>query len=113
MSLLVTSKARMKCDHGNGVVSLHHSQSFVTIEGTPILLRNDVVGRPVNGCSVPPQAVPCTVVLSQSGGWSRWITVNGIAVCLVETRGLTSGGAGTTNYTVRDPGQTLVEETKP
>jgi hypothetical protein len=102
----VTVDAVVKCDH-DGRVGNVASQGWLTIEGVPVLVEDDPVGRTVSGCpNVGPTIKPCAKTLRVATGYSDWIRVDGRRVVLSTLSGLTDGTPpGVVRYTVRDPGQ--------
>ncbi len=108
----LTEDALLLCDHG-GQVKLAARQSWVTIHGRRVLVATDPEDRSISGCpnrNVFLALVPCTTTLRVTRGYSSFVRIDGHAVCLDTVTGLTSGTPpGTVKYTVKNPGQTLVE----
>jgi hypothetical protein len=102
--LLLTDRARLDCGH-DGTVGIHASQSWVTIQGAPILVAGDPVAKTIAGCKNAATA-PCTVSVAVTRGYSRLISVDGRPVCLDTVHGPTSGGPP--GFRVARPGQALV-----
>ena len=109
---LLTVDALVVCAHELGKVGLVASQSWVTVEGRPVLVRSDPEGRPIAGCpNLGPTIKPCTLTLAVQQGYSTLVTIDGRPVCLDSLAGLTDGTPpGTMKYKVNAPGQTLVTE---
>jgi hypothetical protein len=109
---LLTVDALMVCAHELGRVGLVASQSWVTVEGRPLLVRADPEGRPIAACpNIGPTIKPCTTTLAVQTGYSTLLRVDGRAVCLDTVTGLTDGTPpGIVKYKVNAPGQTLVTE---
>ena len=107
----VTVDALMQCAH-LGRIGLTASQSWVTIEGRPVLVQADPEGRPIAGCpNIGPTIKPCTTTLKVQAGYSTWIRVDGKPVVLDIVTGLTDGTPpGVVKYHVTAPGQSLVSE---
>ena len=107
----VTVDALLQCAH-LGKVGLIHSQSWVTIEGRPVLVQADPEGRPITGCpNIGPTIKPCTTTLKVQAGYSDWIRVDGKPVVLDIVTGLTDGTPpGVVKYRDTTPGQTFVSE---
>lgn len=107
---LLTRRAVVKCGH-DGVVSNRASQSFVTVDGEPVLVAPDPQGRAVVACPNYGLSVkPCTSTLVVTQGYSTLVQIAGSAVCLDTVTGPTDGvDAQVVRYTVRRPGQQLVE----
>jgi hypothetical protein len=108
----LTEDARLACDHG-GKVSNQPSQHLVTINGRKVLVATDPQGRPISACpNLNPTAgiKPCTNTLPVIEGYSAFVTIDGHRVCLDTVTGLTDGTPpGTVTYTVKSPGQTLLD----
>jgi hypothetical protein len=109
---ILTTGADLRCEHINGTVKIAASQSLVTINGQPVLVEPDPVGRPISGCpNVGATIKPCTSTLAVREGYSDLLTINGRRVCLDTVTGLTDGTPpGTVPYKVKNPGQGFVEE---
>jgi hypothetical protein len=107
----VTVDALMVCAH-LGKVGLSASQSWLTVEGRPVLVRADPEGRPITACpNVGPTIKPCTNTLRVQSGYSSWVRVGGRPVVLDTVTGLTDGTPpGVVEYRVSAPGQALVSE---
>jgi hypothetical protein len=108
---LLTDKARLACLHG-GRVRVAASQHWVRIEGHPVQVEGDPVGKSILGCpNVGLMIKPCMVTLHVARGYSNLLQVDGRRVCLDPVQGLTDGTPpGTVRYVVRNPGQHLVSE---
>ncbi|PTL84225.1 hypothetical protein [Vitiosangium sp. GDMCC 1.1324] len=109
--LWVTLDALMQCAH-LGKVGLIASQSWVTIDGRPVLVQADPEGRPISGCpNIGPTIKPCTTTLKVQAGYSTWIRVDGKPVVLDLVTGLTDGTPpGVVKYKDTTPGQSFVSE---
>ncbi|MCA9541121.1 MAG: hypothetical protein KC620_19610 [Myxococcales bacterium] len=104
----VTLNAVVRCPH-QARVELTAQQSFVRIEGEPVLTAPDPEGRPVDDCPNVTQAKPCKTTLVIEEGYSPWIRIDGRAVMTDAAWGYTDGTPpGACKYTVRDPGQQRV-----
>lgn len=106
----LSKKAVIKCGH-DGIVSVVASQQLVTVAGEPVLVQPDPQGRGIVACpNIGLSVKPCTSTLAVRTGYSGFVTVRGHAVCLDTVTGPTDGvDAQIVMYTVRRPGQTLVE----
>ena len=111
MKLLIRSGV-LRCGH-DGVVANVAAQSWVTVARTPVLIRNDPEGRSISMCpNVGINIKPCTSTLVVHTGYSTFIRIDGSPVCLDTVVGYTDGTPpGAVQYTVRSPGQQLVEAT--
>jgi len=111
MKLLV-KRGVLNCDHQTGLIKQQASQRFVRIEGSPVLIKNDPVGRSIAGCpNVAATNKPCLKTVTVKAGYSSWIRIRGRPVCLDTVTGLTDGTPpGTVKYSVRDPGQHFVSD---
>ncbi|QSQ23057.1 hypothetical protein JY651_49585 [Pyxidicoccus parkwayensis] len=109
---VLTVDALAVCAHELGRIKLTNSQSFVTVEGRPVLVRADPEGRPISGCpNIGPTIKPCTRTLAVQKGYSTLVTIDGKPVCLDSLSGLTDGTPpGVVKYKVNAPGQSLVTE---
>ena len=109
---ILTNIARLTCKHMTGEVGLMRFQDFVTIQGNPVLRRNDPELSPISGCpNAGPTIKPCTLTLPAYQGYSNLVFIEGIPVCLDTITGQTDGTPpGTVDYIVRNPGQTFVSE---
>ena len=109
MNLLV-DQGVVKCAH-DGSVQNRASQRFVTIQGMPVLIADDPVGRHIVACpNAGLNLKPCTTTHRVLSGYSTFVTVSGHAVCLETLEGVTDGVDAQPQvlYTVRRPGQTFV-----
>lgn len=106
----LTERAVIACDHEGRVVNVP-SQRWVTVSGSPVLVDDDPQHRTVVGCpNYGPTIKPCTATLRVLAGYSKWLRIGGCRVTLSHLDGLTDGTVpGTVHYTVRRPGQHLVE----
>lgn len=107
----LTVDGTLVCAHEAGSVELVATQQLVTINGRAVLVEPDPEGRPIAHCPwVQPGFMPCVLTLKATGYSSR-IRIDGRCVGLDTVVGVTNGTpAGTFQYTVRRPGQTLVSE---
>jgi hypothetical protein len=107
----VTVDALLQCAH-LGKVGLTARQSWVTVDGRPVLVQADPEGRPITGCpNIGPTIKPCTTTLKVQAGYSPFIRVDGRPVVLDSVTGLTDGTPpGVVKYSDTTPGQTLVSE---
>lgn len=99
----------LRCGH-DGVVANVPSQTWVRVTGSPVLVEPDPQGRSLSMCpNIGVNIKPCTTTLVVRRGYSRFVRVGGHAVCLDTVVGYTDGTPpGLVEYTVRDPGQSLV-----
>jgi hypothetical protein len=108
----LTQDALLLCDHG-GQVKIAARQSWVRIDDRRVLVATDPEGCTIAGCPNTNPFLglkPCTGTLRVTHGYSTFIRIDGHAVCLDAVTGLTDGTPpGTVKYTVKNPGQTLVE----
>lgn len=109
---VLTEDALLLCDHGGQVHPDVH-QSWVTIEGRRVLVEADPERRSISRCPNTNPFLglkPCTTTLRVTRGYSAFIRIDGRPVCLDAVTGLTDGTPqGSIKYTVKNPGQTLVE----
>ncbi|MBW3577851.1 MAG: hypothetical protein KY462_08960 [Actinobacteria bacterium] len=108
----MTDAAVVVCDHQLGVVRNRPSQRWVTVEGRPLLVATDPEDRTIVGCpNLNPLTgqKPCMTTLRVQTGYSALVRIDGHPVCLDTVKGLTDGAPpGTFHYSVRTPGQTLL-----
>lgn len=106
----LTQTAVLVCDHVVGVVAMIPSQHFVRIDGKPVLVAADPVGKAIVGCpNVGPTIKPCTATLAVKKGYSEFVSVGGCKMCLDPITGLTDGTPpGFVNYKVIETGQNFV-----
>ena len=106
---VLRSDAIVVCTHELGRVKLAPSQQWCTIDGKPIQVQHNPVGRPIIGC---PNATistrPCLKTLRATDGYSNFVRIDGKAICLSTITGRTDGTGEVYAYKVNDPGQTIV-----
>ncbi len=109
--LLLTDQATLICAHGTRVEN-KPSQSWVTIEGRPVLIEPDPVGRSISNCPNKGGAglIPCTATVNVRTGYSTLVRIGSHAACLETVVGATNGGVAPFEYRVIAPGQSLVTE---
>ena len=109
---LLSEDARLICAHQLGGVGLAPLQDFVRVAGRRLLVEHDPEARPISGCpNVGATIKPCTATLKATIGYSELIRIAGRRACLDTVTGLTDGTPpGMVKYTVRLPGQDLLEE---
>jgi hypothetical protein len=109
---VLTEDARLLCNHG-GRVTLGARQSWVTIGDRRVLVATDPEGCSIKSCpnTNPPLGIkPCSTTLAVTEGYSAFMRIDGHPVCLDTVTGSTNGTPqGGVTYTVKDPGQALVE----
>jgi hypothetical protein len=112
MMQLLTEDAILNCDHELGIVGILATQSWVTIAHRRVLVATDPEQRPIVGCPMyGPTVKPCSNTLKVRSGYSDLLRIDGQRVCLDTVTGLTDGTPpGMVNYSVRNPGQSLVRE---
>lgn len=106
----MTLRGALKCRHETGgTVQQTAKHRFVRINGSPVLVKNDTLGRPVKGCVVTPPLKPCLVTIAETAGRSQLLFINGDPVLLTSVDGLTSGDPpGTVHYRAASAGHSLV-----
>ncbi len=107
----LTEDAKLVCKHG-GRVNIVATQTFVTIKGRKVLVARDPEGKSIDDCpNYGPTVRPCTTTLAVQTGYSEWLRIAGLRVCLDSVTGLTDGTVpGTVKYKVLDSGQPFVQE---
>lgn len=110
---ILTEDAVLLCDHRLGRVAITPSQKLVKVAGRRALVSPDPAGKAIGGCpNMGPTIKPCTNTLAVTAGYSAFVRIDGLPVCLDTVRGLTDGTPpGTVNYSVQIPGQTFVNAT--
>jgi hypothetical protein len=108
----LTEDAILLCAHITGKVNIAPSQTLVRIDGRRVLVATDPEAKSIAGCSnAAPPSKPCLTTLRVEAGYSDLLTIEGRRVCLDTVTGKTDGTPpGTVYYSVRDPGQALVDE---
>lgn len=106
----LTENALLTCAHQLGRVGNLASQRFVAIQGQPILVAPDPVGKPIVGCpNIGPTIKPCTLTLPATKGYSELVRIGGRPLCLDTVEGLTDGTPpGSVRYRVQQAGQVLI-----
>ncbi|MCW8928902.1 MAG: hypothetical protein OQL19_01535 [Gammaproteobacteria bacterium] len=110
---IITQTAVLQCDHLTGIVGIIATQNLVTINNIPILVKGDLISRPIAGCPIPASggSKPCLTTINEKKGHSQLLFIKGKAICLESLTGLTDGvPPGTINYTVNSSGQNLLVE---
>lgn len=112
MMRILTDRAVLVCAHELGIVGITATQSWVTIDGRPVLVEDNPENRPIVGCpNVGPTIKPCLTTLVVKVGYSNLLRIGGHRICLDTVTGLTDGTPpGTVQYKVRSPGQEWVDE---
>jgi hypothetical protein len=109
--LVLTKDAYFLCEHG-GRADPEAQQSFVRIDGVPVLVHGDPVGRTIHNCPHfdPPAGIkPCVTTLEVDKGYSAMMRISGRPICLSAVEGLTDGTPpGVVRYTVHRSGQNWV-----
>lgn len=108
----VTVDAEVRCEHPGGTVRVNSSQDLVRVEGRPVVVGEDPVGRPISGCpNLSPSTKPCTATLRVLEGRSTFVRIDGRPVVRADLVGLTDGTPALgVRYRVARPGQVLVAE---
>lgn len=107
---VLTKAAVLKCAH-SGVVNNKNSQDWVRIDGDPLLVEGDPLGRSISLCPMATITTPpCTLTISvDDASYSRFLRINGRRICLDATRGRTNWSqSGTTTYSVTTVAQQFV-----
>ncbi|SNX70142.1 hypothetical protein SAMN05878503_10551 [Cereibacter ovatus] len=91
MPNVLTEAAHLSCAHG-GRVGLAASQDLVRIGRVPVLVRPDLLGRPIAACPhATPSTPPClqTVVVDDAASYSGFVTIDGRPVAKATAQGRT------------------------
>lgn len=110
--LWLTEGADVRCTHQLGRAPQRGSQDWVRIDGVPVLVVPDPIGRPISGCpNIGVSLKPCTTTLAIMGGQSVFVRIEGQPIVRADLRGLTDGTPpGEVEYRPVDADQTLVGE---
>ena len=109
--MILTAKANIRCNH-LAPVKLDPAQTFVTIDGSPVLVKPDPEGRPVIACPFIGLGIkPCTRSLAVMVGYSDYIKIGEAAVCLDTLKGMTDSVPPVAFYSVHggEPGQSWID----
>lgn len=87
---VLTTASRLTCLH-QGLVLLTSGQHLLTVDGNPVILRTDLLGATVAGCTNPSPGTPCLKVTSILTGATASLSVGGVAVMTEAAFGLTDG----------------------
>lgn len=106
---ILTTRGILRCIHAGLARSDQHAQSFVSIEGDPVLVGGDPTARTFGsaGIACPIPTLPCVQTLAPMAGHSSFVRIGGTPVCLSTITGLNQPSGG--GYSVHHPGQSLVE----
>lgn len=110
--LWLTDAADVRCAHKVGRSPQQASQTWVAVNGRPVLVAPDPVGRPIQGCpNIGVGIKPCTSTLAIRSGQSTFVRVDGRPVVRADLSGYTDGTPpGQVTYDVLDAAQELVGE---
>lgn len=110
---LLVARAALHCPH-HGRVSPAPSNPWICIDGSPVLVRQDVEGVAIDGCpnTIPPNTVKCSktiAVLNRSE--SHWLYIAGRPIALSSVVGSTVCQPPlSAQFSVTSPGQAFVRE---
>lgn len=108
----ITEDAKVVCKHETGRITNAPSQDWFTVATRRVLVEPDPVGRTIKGCPMLTPMKPCVTTLPVILGYSNFIRVGEMRVCLDTITGLTDGTPpGLVRYKVNDAGQPFVEGT--
>jgi hypothetical protein len=113
MPKVLTTQARVTCNHQGTVQVSSAGQSILKVDGVSVLVDGDLVGEPVTGCTnqptpATPSLKPCTTTSSMLVGASTKLKAGNKAVLLDSANGVTDStppGA----WSVQSAGQTKLE----
>ena len=111
MPLIAVEGASVRCSHRLGRAKPRSSRPFLRINGRAVLVREDLPANAISWCPNYGVALkPCQTTLPLVSGFSRFVFADGRPVAFVNAVGPTDGvPPGVTIYSIRDPGQELVE----
>lgn len=101
MPAVLTEAAVLRCDH-QGTVLVTAGLRSVTVDGSPVLLEDDLRLARIVGC---PLSTPCVRIAAVAAGVGTTLTIDGRPVLLATAQGTTNAGS----WRVADPGQTKLE----
>ncbi|WP_105969040.1 hypothetical protein [Streptomyces geranii] len=101
MPAVLTEAATLRCQH-QGTVLARAGLRALTVDGSPVLLADDLRLAQIVGC---PLSTPCVRIVAVAAGVGTTLTVAGRPVLLVSAQGTTNAGS----WRVSDPGQTKLE----
>lgn len=107
----LTRKATLKCAHG-GLVINENSQDWVRIDGDPLLVEGDLLGRSIRACPMMMLTTPpCTATVAVDDvSYSAFIAIDKRRICLDRASGRTNWSQlGATPFSVTDVAQRYVE----
>jgi hypothetical protein len=104
MPKVLTTAAQIKCSHQGTVTIPSAGQSVLEVEGNPVLVLGDLVGKSI---ACPFAQKPCTTTTSMILGAATTMEAGGKAVLLETAMGATDSGT----WSVQDAGQSSVEAT--
>jgi hypothetical protein len=109
---LLTEDAVLRCDHHAGVVKVHVTQDFVTVNGRRVLVEPNPEACRIDGCTNLGLGIkPCQLTFKVREGYSDFLRIGKTPICLDTVQGLTDGTPpGVVHYTVDDPGQQWVDQ---
>lgn len=114
MTFIALETARCRCTHG-GTMRMEHSQDWVTIDGTPVLVKGDLDHRPVIGCGAgaePVGVVRCRTIatVDDRPSHSAFVTIDGKGVVLSTANGATDySSVNLSPWSMASPGQEWIE----
>jgi len=107
--LVLCTRAKLKCSHVGGRADASaHQQSWVRIQGAPILVEQDTASRSISGCPLVSPTKPCGSTMTATSGHSSFVRIGGARLQLEPTLGI-SDSVPPGVYSVADCGQTFVE----
>lgn len=111
MLKVLTEQAELRCAHG-GRVGLEASQDLVRIAGVPVLVRPDLLNRPIRACPhATPANPPCfrTVSVDEAASYSAFVFIGGQPMAKLSATGKTDWcKLGVVPFSVGAAGQDFV-----
>jgi hypothetical protein len=113
MTQILTTGSKLACPHG-GSVQPGAGRPQLTVGGSPVLAKADVLGSPISGCATvtDPQTgtKQCLTVTSVLAGEALHLSAGGMPVLTADAKGLTDGLAGgPVQWSVQSAGHTSLE----
>ncbi|WP_405825649.1 hypothetical protein OG241_49180 [Streptomyces sp. NBC_01390] len=101
MPAVLTTASKLACVH-QGTVRATAGQHTLTVDGSPVLLADDLGLAVISGCIAQ---APCVRISAVTAGVSTTLTVGGRPVLLATAKGTTNAGT----WQASDAGQTKLE----
>jgi hypothetical protein len=104
MPEVLTEASTVKCAH-EGKLAAKASQHALTVDGSPVLVRGDLLTGRIGGCTLTSAPGPCVQITAIAAGASTTLMVGDQPVMLATAKGSTNAGL----WQASDAGQTKLE----